>query len=364
MNCDVFFDKEWIIRKAEEALMFLPVHITDEKAKYSEGNLHEYYSNGDYWWPNPDTPDGLPYVQRDGLSNPDNFNYHRMALRAMRTNVANLAAGYKVCADERYAEHAVRLLYEFFLDEKTYMEPHLKYAQAIPGRCSGRGIGVIDTLHLTELPFAIKALEPSKHMTSSILTGLKKWFSDYLDWMNTHEYGIAERDYVNNHAICWHVQALSFAGFVGNKRILSECAERYKQVILPNQMRTDGGFPQELKRTKPYGYSIFVLDNLISLVHIATIYGEDLWSFATEDGKSAMLGLDFLMPYLYDKSKWFLPPDVEHDEGWPARASFMVFAGLHTGDTRYLTLYKSLPFESDDAEVRRNLAIRQPILMI
>lgn len=364
MENNNFFDTEWIIKKANESLGFAPLHITDKIAKHSEGNPHEYYSNGDYWWPNPDTLDGLPYIQRDGLSNPDNFNYHRMAIRDMRTNVANLAAGYKISGNEEYAKHAVRILYEFFLDEKTYMAPHLMYSQAIPGRCSGRGIGVIDTLHLTEVPFAIRALEASPYMTAQILSGLKKWFSDYLDWMNTHEYGIAERDYVNNHAVCWHVQALSFAGFVGNDEIISECIERYKNVILPNQMRADGGFTLELKRTKPYGYSIFVLDNLISLVHIASIYGEDLWDFTTEDGKGAMLALDFLMPYLCDKSKWFLPPDIDHDDGWPARASFMVFAGLRTGDETYLRLYNSLPYESCDAEVRRNLAIRQPILMV
>ena len=129
-------------------------------------------------------------------------------------------------------------------------------------------------------------------------------------------------------------------------------------------MRQDGGFTLELKRTKPYGYSIFVLDNLISLVHIASLFGENLWNFELPDGRGARLALDFLMPYLIDKSKWFLPPDIEHDKGWPARASFMVFAGLATADERYLKLYSSLPYESYDVEVRRNLSIRQPILLI
>ena len=119
-----FVDREWIIKKAEESLNFSPVHVTDRISEHSKGTKHEYYSNGDYWWPNPDTADGLPYVQRDGESNPDNFGYHRYALRSMRTAVANLAAGYKLTGREELASHAVRLLYEFFLDEKTYMAPH------------------------------------------------------------------------------------------------------------------------------------------------------------------------------------------------------------------------------------------------
>jgi hypothetical protein len=364
ITADMFFDKDWILAKAEESLAIPPMHITDKVADMSEGDAHEYYSNGDYWWPDPTKPDGLPYIRRDGESNPDNFNFHRECLSSMRTAVANLAAGYKTSGREEYASHAVRILKEFFLDKETFMAPHLKYAQAIPGRCSGRGIGIIDTLHITEIPFAIKALESSKAMTKDIMEGLKAWFSEYLEWMNTHPYGIEERDYINNHAICWHVQALSFAGFVGNREIIKDCVKRYKEVLLPDQMRLDGGFTEELARTKPYGYSIFVLDNTVSLVYLASMFDEDLWRYELEDGRSIKKGLDFLMPYLEDKKSWYLPADIEHFDGWPARASFMVFAGLHYQDERYLNLYRSLAPESFDKEVNRNLAIRQPILMV
>jgi len=361
---NVFFDNEWIIKKADESLKMAPVHITDHIAEMSDGNEHEYYSNGDYWWPDPTKSDGLPYIRRDGESNPNNFNFHRKCIRAMRTAVANLAAGYKINGNEAYAAHAVRLLKEFFLDESTYMAPHLKYAQAIPGKSSGRGIGIIDTLHLTEIPFAIKALQASPSMTDEILTGLKAWFGEYLNWMNTHPYGIEERDYKNNHAVCWHVQALSFAGFVGDYNLIRECIRRYKEILLPRQMRYDGGFEDELKRTKPYSYSILILDNMVTLVHLAALFGEDLWNYETEDGRSIKRGLDFLLPYIEDKSSWFLPDDVEHFDAWPARASFMVFAGLHYRDERYSKLYRSLPPESFNEEVRRNLAIRQPILLL
>jgi len=364
IKADMFFDNEWIIKKADESLRMAPVHITDHLATMSEGNEHEYYSNGDYWWPDPAKPNGLPYIRRDGESNPNNFNYHRKCIRKMRTAVANLAAGYKISGREDYAAHAVHILKEFFLDEKTYMAPHLKYAQSIPGRSSGRGIGIIDTLHLVEIPFAVKALQESPSMSTNIWNGLKAWFGEYLKWMNTHPYGIEERDYKNNHAICWHVQALAYAGFVGARDIISECTERYKEILLPKQMRPDGGFEDELNRTKPYSYSIFVLDNAVTLVHLAALLGEDLWSYESECGYSIKRGLDFLMPYIEDKSSWFLPDDIEHFDAWPARASFMVFAGLHYQDERYLRLYRSFPPESFNEEVRRNLAIRQPILLL
>lgn len=358
-----FVDPVFVRRKAEEALAVAPMHITDHIAPLSEGGPHDYYSNGDYWWPDPTKPDGLPYIQRDGQSNPDNFGHHRTCLRAMRTAVASLAMGYRLFGDERYAAHAVRILKEFFLDEATCMAPHLTYAQAIPGKCSGRGLGIIDTLHLTELPAAIDALRPSPAMTETVYTGLQQWFAAYLLWMDTHPNGIAERDYKNNHAICWHVQAAAFARFTGDTAMLEACRQRYKDALLPRQMREDGAFTDELKRTKPYGYSIFVLDNLAVLAWLLCDEDHDLWHFALPDGRGVEKGLAFLLPYLQNKDHWFLPPDVEHFESWPARAPFMVLAGLQSGNRQWLDLYNALPEESHDPEVRRNLGIRWPALV-
>ncbi len=123
-----YFDQDWILRKAEFSWRQKPVHLTDVIAPLSEGGPNDYYSNGDYWWPNPQTADGLPYIRRDGLTNPDNFDHHRRLLRKMRTNVANLAAGYLITRDEKYAEKAVTFLREFFLEPQTRMNPHLRYA--------------------------------------------------------------------------------------------------------------------------------------------------------------------------------------------------------------------------------------------
>ncbi len=359
-----WFDRAVIIGQAEASVKTVPMHITDAVSRLSEGNAHEYFSCGDYWWPNPETADGLPYIRRDGESNPNNFNAHRDILRAMRTAVANLAAGYRLTGDERYADHAVRILREFFLDEATAMAPHLKYAQAIPGKCSGRGIGVIDTLHLVELPFAIEVLAASPSMTGELLEGLRAWFASYLDWMNTHPYGLEERVYPNNHGICWHVQALSFARFAGRQDVIRESVAYYQSAILPNQMREDGALPLELARTKPYGYALFALDNLITLVYLASLCGKELWDLQTPDGKSARLGLHFLLPYLEDKSRWFLPPDIEYDSEWPVRTSLLPFAWTLEPSDRLLALWDRLPAPSTTPEVLRNVAIRQPILMV
>ncbi|TDF97577.1 alginate lyase family protein [Paenibacillus piri] len=358
------FDTAWIRKHADASLKAGPIHITAAVANMSEGGPHDYYSNGDYWWPNPDTADGLPYVRRDGESNPGNFDSHRLLLRSMRTHVANLAAAYKVSGEESYAAKAAGLLSVFFLDEATRMNPHLLYAQAIPGICAGRGIGIIDTLHLIDIPFAIEALRPSPSMTDELYQGLRQWFSSYLTWMSTHENGIEEMNADNNHGVCWFVQAATFARFTGNENMLRFCRQRYKESLLPDQMASDGSFPRELARTKPYGYAIFVLDNMATLCQVLSTTEDNLWSFELPDGRGIRKGFDYLLPYMLDKAAWPYPPDVEHFEGWPAKVSSLLFAGLALGKEDCVQLWKRLDPDPAGLEVRRNMAIRQPLLWL
>ncbi len=354
-------DKDWILQKAEQALAAPNPHITDEAAPRSEGGPHDYYSNADYWWPDPAKPDGLPFIQRDGETNPENFNAHRVLLRGMRTQLAALAAAFRLTGEERYAAKAAGLVKEFFLDEKTKMNPHLTYAQAIPGVCPGRGIGIIDTLHLIDVPFAMEALKSSQSMTEEIYAGVKQWFAQYLGWMLSHKNGIDEMNTTNNHAVCFFVQAAAFALFTDNPLIVDFCRAQYKR-LLNNQMAPDGGFPRELGRTKPYNYSIFVVDNMTTLCQLLSCPEDNLWEYATPDGRSIRKGIEFLLPYLLNKSSWPYPKDVMHFDAFPARASFMQFAGCALGIPQLLELYQSLPLESQDEEARRNIAVRQPML--
>ena len=201
-----------------------------------------------------------------------------------------LAAAYAIDGQEKYAEKAVALLKVFFLDEATKMNPSLLYAQAIPGRSSGRGVGIIDTLHLAEVPPAIMAIDKSRAMTPDIRAGLKKWFADYAQWMTTHPYGLDEMNAKNNHSVAFMVQLAAFARLTGDAQKLDLCRRRYKEVFVPQQMAPDGSFPQELARTKPYGYSIFQLDNMAILCQLLSTPEDNLWAFTLPDGRGIRRG--------------------------------------------------------------------------
>jgi alpha-galactosidase len=357
-------DRGRILSAATAALALPPITITAFRAQLSEGGPNDFYSNGDYWWPDPTKTDGLPYIQRDGESNPNNFSQHRRCIAQLRDSVAALAAAYKITGEDRYAAKAAELLRVFFLDPKMRMNPHLKYAQAIPGRTPGRGIGIIDTLHLVEVPLAVEALEKSPAFPSATLAGLKAWFHDYAEWMTTNKNGQEEAAAGNNHAVAFFLQIAAFAGFAGDEVKLAECRRRFKEVFVAKQMAPDGSFPAELKRTKPYGYSIFQLDNMAALCQMLSTDKDNLWAFSLPDGRGIRKAMEFLYPYLADKSKWPRKPDVQAWDGWPARQPSLLFAGLAFGEHAYLDLWQRLPADPADAEVRRNIAITQPLLWL
>lgn len=360
-------DRARILAAAGNALAVPPITITKFRAKLSEGGPHDYYSNGDYWWPNPDTANGLPYVQRDGQSDPANFNLHRDCLRQLHDAVAALGAAYKITGDDRYAAKAAGLLRVFFLDPATRMNPNLQYAQAVPGVASGRSFGIIDTLRLIEIPRAVEAMEKSPAFPPDVVNGLKEWFSAYISWMRTSKNGIEESNASNNHAVAYWLQVAVFAQFTGDQKDLAECRRRFEDVFVPKQMAPNGSFPRELARTKPYGYSIFQLDNMATLCQVLSTSTNNLWQFQLPDGRGIRKAMEFMYPYLLDKNKWLADgyrKDIQAWNGWPARQPSLLFAGLAFDEPKYLDLWRRLSADPTNQEVRRNIAITEPVLWL
>lgn len=360
-------DRARILRLAARAMELRPPAITDHIATNSAGGPHDFFSQADYAWPNPTNKTGLPYISHDGESNPNVFTYHRMAMRHMKDAVAALAAAYALTGDDKYPRKAAEFIRVFFLDPGTRMNPNLKYAQAVLGSSTGEPYGIIDTLHLAELAVAVPFLEKSPAFPPDVDIGLKEWFTEYSYWIMTSKPGINEMDNPNNHSIACFVQLAAFAKYTGDEQVLNMCRDRLKDVLFPNQMTNNGSFPLELKRTKPYGYSIFQADNLSTLCVLLSTTNDDLWKFTLPDGRSPRNAVDFIYPYLVDKNKWLADgrgKDVMHWENWPARQPCLLFAYAEFGDGAYFDLWRKLNADPTDLEIRRNMAITQPLLWI
>ncbi|HET9571670.1 MAG TPA: alginate lyase family protein [Bacteroidales bacterium] len=349
------------IDKANQYLNEKPVTVTASFCKRSAGGVHDFYSEGDYWWPDPKNPTG-PYIKKDGETNPDNFSDHRHAMVRLSEIVSTLTSAWILTGNQKYADKALTHLNAWFTNPKTKMNPNLLYAQAISGRYTGRGIGLIDVYHLVEVAQSIKVLSDKKAITLEQTKPIKNWFKSFLGWMTTHPYGIDEMNADNNHGTCWAVSASMFAKLTDNKEVLEMCTNRFKNILLPKQMADNGGFPRELDRTKPFGYSLFNMDAFANLAQILSTPQDNLWEFTTPDGKSLKKGMEFISPFIADKSTWPYAKDIYIWDEWPARQSCLLFAGLAFNNAEYINLYLKLPDASTHPEVLRNLPVRHPII--
>jgi len=354
-------DRRRILSAADNYLSAQPITVTATHSPRSSGGPHDYFSEGDYWWPDPKHPGG-PYIRRDGMSNPDNFNAHRLALIRLSLIVPALAAAWELTGEKKYADHASRHLRAWFVDPATRMNPNLQYAQAIFGVSKGRGTGIIDTLHLVEPARAATLLMQGDALKDA--AAIQDWFAQYLEWMRTSKNGQDERDAKNNHGTCWVLQAAEFSRFTNNHEVRAWCRDRFRTVLVPHQIAPDGSLPLELARTKPYSYSLFDMDVLSDLCQSLSTENENLWQFTTADGRGIKKLMSFMFPFINDKSKWPYPHDVEYWNDFPARQPSLLFAGLAYKQPDYIALWKTLNPDPTVPEVIRNYPVRQPLLWL
>lgn len=366
------YEQPRVVHEADRYLSMEPRTIVTVVNPRSAGGPHDWSSEGDYWWPNPKDPNG-PYIQRDGMTNPDNFVAHRQLMLRFVRAFGALAAAYKLTGDEKYAQAAVRQIDAWFVDPATRMNPNLQYAQAIHGITTGRSIGVIDTVHFAEVALGIEALRGSRALSPREDAAVTEWFRQYLHWLTTSRNGIEESHAANNHGTCWVLQAAAYADLTGNEAVLQECRQRFEHDLLPHQMAPlkgpklkgpFGSFPRELNRTKPYGYSIFNLDVMTALAQLLSTPGHNLIAYTLPDGRSLVRGIEFLAPYLANKTHWIRRPDVMYWRNWPVRQPFLIFGALATGRQDWKTMWTWFDPEPQVEEIRRNYPIRQPVLWV
>jgi hypothetical protein len=290
--------------RADKALPNGPYTIVHKKHPLPGVDPHDYVSLATYFWPNPDTKDGLPYIRKDGQRTPETAEYDAEPLGNFVRDVKSLAIADYFSGEEKYADRAALLLRAWYFEPETKMNPNLDHAQLIKGVNLGRGTGIIDSLRLIETIDAAAMLEGSKSWTKEDDKKLKAWFTDYLHWLLTSKNGKDEAAAKNNHGSWYDVQVTAFAIYSGDlataKRVTSEAG--MKRVAV--QVEKDGSQPLEMARTRSLHYSIFNTQALTELADLAARVDVPLWSFSTPDGRSIKLTIDWLIPYASGEAKW------------------------------------------------------------
>lgn len=348
---DLKFAIAKVDREATKALKTEVLSITTKTANPPSGDKHDYMSQAPYFWRNPNTPTGFPYIRRDGERNPEIKQYpdHDL-LDKMIDTVERLSIGYFVTGKDKYAVRAGEILRMWFLDPKTKMNPNLEFAQAIPGLNTGRGIGIIETRGLSRVVDSVGLLAKSPTWTKADQTGVEAWFGKYITWLTESKYGRDESGAKNNHGTFYDVQLASFALFSGNRDLARKVLESAKQKRIAVQIEHDGRQPLELERTKSWDYCVMNLEGMLSLARLGDNLGVDLWGFQTSDGRSIRKAVTYLAAFPPDVKKW------GHKQITPIQPERLFAAVRRAGrrykDAEFQKLVASLPKMADDDRTR------------
>ncbi|GGD00863.1 alginate lyase family protein [Aquisalinus flavus] len=302
---DALFALRALVAEADAALGNGPYSVTDKTDPAPSGDRHDYVSIGPYWWPDPTRRDGKPYIRKDGQVNPerDGPNFDRTRSGALADDVPTLALAAYFTGDERYAAHAERLLRTWFVDEATRMNPDLRYAQAIPGRVDGRGIGIIDTHRYIDIVDAVLLLEAIGMLDEETVSGMRGWFDAYADWLVTSENGQEERGEENNHGTWYDAQLMAFSLFS------HDCAEAQRAfnhtlARIAAQIDSDGSMPHEKDRTRSFHYHSFNLEAFLIVARLGEHLGADMYTYQSPEGSSLIGAISFMAKYAGREQEW------------------------------------------------------------
>ncbi|KAJ5928339.1 hypothetical protein N7466_007295 [Penicillium verhagenii] len=306
-----------LTRQADEWLTQGPWSVTMKKKLPPSGDLHDYTSQAPYWWPSADSPDGKPYINRDGKKNPEVLDYtDRVYWEKVWTSCPILALAWFYTGNEAYARHAGNILRTWFITPETRMNPNLNHAQLIPHAETGRSIGIIDFSQaytsvldaaaiLATGPSSISS--PESFWSKSDVEGFRAWNISFLEWLSTSPFGREERARRNNHGSFAIMQIAAIALFVG------DTARAHDEVLgtrahLAATIAPDGSQPEELKRTRSWHYSTFNLLALTRLGCVGRKVGVDLWKFEGPEGEGSIArAIDFVIPAATGSEVWAFP---------------------------------------------------------
>jgi hypothetical protein len=332
---------ETLQKNANNALQTQPISVTHKKGKAPSGDPHDYISIGIYWWPNPNTKNGLPYIQKDGMVNPEaedeTFDWQRG--NRMTDAVFNLAFAYFLTGHEPYAEHAAKLLRVFFLDAETRMNPHLNYGQSIPGINQGRGIGTIETANWIRLIDAIGMLQESPAWTQQDQQAMVQWFKEYLDWLLNSKIGKEASIAANNIGTWYDAQVLCYALFTGQIDLVRQYKEKALNRLLP-QIAKDGSLPHEVKRTQSWGYTMYWLEAAVNVAQLAR-HVDPKFPYREDKGRSIRKAMDFAFSYMERPNEWPYK-NIGHMTPGSALNTYLPVAISWFNDPSYIDQYARL----------------------
>ena len=276
---DVFAD-------AKELLDSPDLSLTEKSSVPPSGDKRDYYSVSRYWWPDPKKKDGLPWIRKDGVTNPviRTGEYDSERLRKMSKSIEVLCIAYAISEDEAYAQRASSMLRTFFLDKKTGMRPNFRFSGSVPGVADGRASGLIELRNITRILNVIHVLQKSKSFQGEVSDGMVKWSRNLLDWSLTSKIGRQESAAQNNHGTFMDATTMTLAMISGRKNLAKMITTESLPIRMESQFDSFGKQKHELKRTLSLHYSLFNSLAYLNCQETGNQLGVKVWSKKLEKG--------------------------------------------------------------------------------
>ncbi|KAI8595246.1 alginate lyase-domain-containing protein [Dissophora ornata] len=299
-----------LVREADLALRNTEVYsVTNKDQTAPSGDIHDYLSLSKYYWPNPKTESGLPYIRTDGHINPEieTVRDYRL-LRTMVREVHMMGMAYHFTGDKAYMEKCVMRLKEWFLDEETYMNPNINFGSLQKGQKLGVRTGVLDMFTIFRVFDALHYLKQDPDWPKDLIPNLQAWFTRYVKWLETSTLAKVERKGNNNHGTYFDVQIIGIYLFLGRTEEARAVAQSGLSNRIDIQITGKGEQPEELERKTSWYYSVFNLQALMTLARWGDDLGVDMWNHEGPQGQSIKKAVDFMLPYA-----------ISGGEGWPVK---------------------------------------------
>jgi len=338
-------DHDRILALAGSALSVSVPPITTIEADRSPGPANDFYS--------------------EPADQPNPFLAHRDALFQLGHTVPALGAAFLLTKDEKYAQQAVEQLKAWFVTTQTAMTPTLEFAQVAISAKTGRPEGVVEGLPLVEIAAAIPFLSRSESMAPEILEGVTKWFTGYLEWLNTSRTAGLARDMHDHNGSSWMLQAAASARLnTKDDRPLSTLRHQLRSATIRAQISFEGNFPRELSTVDPYRNSLFNLDMLAGICDLLTTRFESAWDYELQDGPSIRNAMARYFPFIANRNAWPYKADSAFFSQLPLRRPALLLAARAYNRPEYADVWKTLPADTSTVELDRTFPIRQPLLWV
>ncbi len=230
----------------------------------------------------------------------------------MVNDISTLTLAWFFSKDERYAEKASELIGNWFMNAEINNEDK---DGKFPNEVQYNAISLFDARGYIDIIDAIALLEKSDSWNIRATVKIRRWFSDYLQWLIESENGLNEKNQKNFRGTWYDVQLASYALFSGKREIAREAIGYSLARRIPRQFDGRGLQKFELISLESYSNSCINLEGHIVLGKIADYTGIDYWNDPSMPVNIIQAAYDYIFSFIGKEDQWPYPQSEPVEPG-------------------------------------------------